>query len=66
MDHGILPVKIDPELQKNLKTLVKNIQTLSADSEKAKLDEAWLRVPTGKISQKQGVSSTKTAMVRTC
>jgi len=51
------------EVQKNLKTLAKNIQTLSAD--KTKLEEAWLRVPTGKISQKQGVSSPKTAMVRT-
>ena len=47
----------------NLKILAKNIQTLSADQ--TKLNEAWLRVPTGKISRKKGVASPKTVMVRT-
>jgi len=47
----------------NLKILAKNIQTLSADQ--TKLNEAWFRVPTGKISRKKGVASPKTVMVRT-
>jgi len=47
--------------RKNLKTLAKNIQTLSGDT--VKLQEAWLRAPTGKF--KQDLSTPKTALVRT-
>ena len=54
--------KRESGLKKNLKAYAKNIQKLSAD--RAKLRDGWLRVKTGKMSHRKGVSSPKQAMVQ--